>query len=244
MKTSITTFPAILIIISLLNFVTTANSLAQITGQVPPDGTVYVGTVIDSDNDEPVPLAHVAFFDTSATVLLAGTVTDFDGKFTLKLSKPEAGTIRISYIGYDTRYLTITPDMASDMASDGNGTPAAGPAHDLSRILLTPVTLMHDDVVVYGEQVRSRTDADRISWFPHEAMLAAANSGTDVLRFIPGIQVDIMQQVSLDGSHQIIILVDGTERDRHYVSQLRADQIERIEVMPTLRQPTAPTPRV
>jgi hypothetical protein len=229
MKTRITTFTAILIIIPLLNFVTTANSLAQNTGQVPPDGTVYLGTVIDSDSDEPVPLAHVAFFDTSATVLLAGTVTDFDGKFTLKLSKPEAGTLRISYIGYETRYLSITPDVASD----GNGTPVAGPAHDLSRILLTPVTLMHDDVVVYGEQVRSRTDADRISWFPHEAMLAAANSGTDVLRFIPGIQVDIMQQVSLDGSHQIIILVDGAERDRHYISQLRADRIERIEVMPT-----------
>jgi hypothetical protein len=229
MKTRNTTFTAILIIISLLNFVTTANSLAQITGQVPPDGTVYAGTVIDSDTDDPVPLAHVAFFDTSATVLLAGTITDFDGKFTLKLSKPDAGTLRISYIGYETRYLTITPDVASD----GIGTPGAVPAHDLSRILLTPITLMHDDVVVYGEQVRLRTDADRVSWFPHEAMLAAANSGTDLLRFIPGIQVDIMQQVSLDGSYQIVILVDGMERDRHYIRQIRADRIERIEVMPT-----------
>lgn len=228
MKTRINTISAILIINAALLITGFNNSNAQRSDDAQQSGLLLTGIVTDSDNAEPVALAHVAFFDASANELLAGTVTDFDGHFSLMLRHRVAGRLRISYIGYETRYLAI----AGDVTSDGDRNPETAPYYDLGRIHLTPVTLMHDDVVVYGEQVRSRTDADRISWFPHEAMLAAANTGTDVLRFIPGIQVDIMQQVSLDGSHQIIIMVDGVERDRHYVSQLRADRIERIEVMP------------
>ena len=53
----------------------------------------------------------------------------------------------------------------------------------------------------------------------------------DLLKLVPGIQVDLMQNISIEGSHDILIFVDGKERDKSYISQLGPDQIDQIEVI-------------
>lgn len=55
-------------------------------------------------------------------------------------------------------------------------------------------------------------------------------TGTDLLKLVPGISVDIRQNISLEGSQQIKILVDGVERDREFVAQIPAGRIDKIEV--------------
>jgi len=35
------------------------------------------------------------------------------------------------------------------------------------------------------------------------------------------VQVDIMKNISLEGNQHIVILVDGKERDRNFLSQLK-----------------------
>ena len=63
---------------------------------------IITGTVIDSESKQPLPGANVL---ESGTTL--GTVTDFDGKFTLEtLSK--SGSISISFIGFDTKRVTFS----------------------------------------------------------------------------------------------------------------------------------------
>ena len=64
-------------------------------------------------------------------------------------------------------------------------------------------------------------------------MLDVSNTGTDVLKLIPGIQIDLMQNISLEGSPHILIFVDGKERDKSFVSQLSPDQIDQIEIINT-----------
>ena len=40
-----------------------------------------------------------------------------------------------------------------------------------------------------------------------------------------------MQNISLEGSPDILIFVDGKERDKSFISQLSPDQIDKIEVI-------------
>ena len=59
------------------------------------------------------------------------------------------------------------------------------------------------------------------------------SNGVDMLSYIPGVQVDIMKNISLEGSQHIIIMVDGKERDRNFLSQLNSSQIDKVEVINT-----------
>jgi outer membrane receptor protein involved in Fe transport len=61
----------------------------------------------------------------------------------------------------------------------------------------------------------------------------ASDNGVDMLSYIPGVQVDIMKNISLEGSQHIVILVDGKERDRNFLSQLNASQIDKVEIINT-----------
>lgn len=58
-----------------------------------------------------------------------------------------------------------------------------------------------------------------------------SNTGTDVLRLIPGIHVDMMQIISLEGSNALMIFVDGRERDKSYVSRINPNHIDKIEII-------------
>jgi hypothetical protein len=60
---------------------------------------------------------------------------------------------------------------------------------------------------------------------------AASYSGLDAIKHIPGIQVDMMHNISLAGSGKIVVLVNDKERDVSYLKQLSAGQIDKIEVM-------------
>ena len=48
-----------------------------------------------------------------------GTITDIDGKFSIKLKSPKA-KIKVSYIGYATQVVTATDGMVIKLETDGN----------------------------------------------------------------------------------------------------------------------------
>src|SRR5665811_416334 len=77
---------------------------------------------------------------------------------------------------------------------------------------------------------RAKAEADKTTYFMNRKMYDASNTGVDMLNYIPGVQVDLMKNISLEGSQHIIILVDGKERDRNFLSQLNAGQIDKVEV--------------
>ncbi|MBE0654599.1 MAG: TonB-dependent receptor, partial [Bacteroidales bacterium] len=52
-------------------------------------------------------------------------------------------------------------------------------------------------------------------------------------RHIPGVQVDLKQNISLEGSQNILLFVNGKERNKSYISQMNPALIDRIEIMNT-----------
>jgi hypothetical protein len=171
-------------------------------------GTITDGTL-------PVAYASVALFD--AETLMGGTISNEEGTFGLDVPTPAHYTLRISSIGYQALKVDINA--------------LTGETIELGEIRLQPADYLLDQVTIEGMLVKGKAEQDKSTYLINSTMQSASSSGTDILKLIPGIGVDIMQKISLDGSSAIVILVNGRERDPGYVRQLRASQIDRVEVI-------------
>ncbi len=107
-------------LLALALFLTSATIFAQ--------GTL-TGTVIDSDMNGPLPGANIRVVGTNN-----GTVTDFDGKFTLDVKK-SSGVLQISFVGYVTKSVNFE---------------ISGGTKDVGKIVLNPDNNALDEIVVTG----------------------------------------------------------------------------------------------
>lgn len=123
----------------------------------------------------------------------------------------------MSFVGYKS----VSKDL--DIINEGD--------IDVGTICLNEAVIDIKETVIVGERPKAKSEKDKTTFFVTKKMLDVSNNGTDVLKLIPGIEVDIMQNISLEGSRNIMILVNGKERDRSFISQLNPKQIDKIEVV-------------
>jgi outer membrane receptor protein involved in Fe transport len=88
-----------------------------------------------------------------------------------------------------------------------------------------------DQVEVIGERIKGVETVDRTIYTIPESAVKVAGSGTDILRRIPSVQVDISNNISLQGNTNILILIDGKERDKNFIAQLDPKSIDKVEVI-------------
>lgn len=113
--------------LALAFFLTSATIFAQ--------GTI-TGTVIDSELDGPLPGANIKVVGTTN-----GTVTDFDGNFTLEVKKA-TGEIEISFVGYERK---VVPFSVTNGATQNLGQIVISPDADaLEEIVITSFSLAID----------------------------------------------------------------------------------------------------
>lgn len=196
--------------------VAVAAALFFVSLQTTDAGTIS-GVIHDAETQKGIPFANIALFDSTATVLLGGTTSNMDGEFVLHYDSPRYYKLRISAVGNH-------PLMTEIGRLDGGEV-------NLGVMLLYPMEFNLEGVTVEAQRVRAKAQPDRVTFMVNQNMQSAAHTGTDILKLIPGVQLDIRQNVMLEGSQNIIILVNGRERDRSFISQLSASQIDKIEVI-------------
>ena len=175
------------------------------------------GNLKDRQTMQAVSFATVALQRVSDSVLITGTASNADGDFTVGPVADGSYRLIIRAIGYDheTRNLELEDN------------------YDAGTILLQERSLALDEIVVIGDRLKARSEADKTIFLMNRKMYDASNTGVDILKNIPGIQVDFMKNISLEGSQKIVIMVDGKERDRNFVNQLNAASIDKVEVINT-----------
>ncbi|MBE9481771.1 MAG: TonB-dependent receptor [Bacteroidetes bacterium] len=177
------------------------------------------GVLIDKKSNQAVSYANVALYDATDSTLITGTISNFDGEFYMSPIVNGGYSLIISVMGYES----VTKKIDVTNKSNCN----------IGVILLQERVINLDEAVIVGERIKAKSDVDKTTFYINKKMCDASNTGADILKHIPGIQVDIMQNISLEGSQNIIILVEGKERDRNFMSQLNAKQIDKVEVIST-----------
>lgn len=173
------------------------------------------GKLLD-ENKQPVMFAHVALMDSSGTSLITGTVSGETGKFELKCNMSGIYQLSARFVGY-------TPFQGKLVLS-------GKPQVDLGEITMASQAAMLSEVIIRHERLKAKQHVDKTTYYAHAAMKTAANTGVDMLQHIPGVQVGLLQNISLNGSQDVIILVNGSARDQAFLSQLAPEKIDRIEV--------------
>jgi len=182
-------------------------------------GHVISGTIID-ETGEPVIGANVTVVGTTN-----GTITDFDGKFTLS-SVPENSKIQISFIGYITQTLSV------------------GAQRQFNVKLIEDAAKLDEVVVIGYGTVKKRDLTGSVASVNNEIL--TANPVSDVSQALqgklPGVSVisqdgrpgaDVSIRVrgggSITQSNDPLFIVDGFPVSS--ISDIPADQIESIDVL-------------
>lgn len=188
-------------------------------GQRPPERTL-TGLLIN-ELDEPIPFASVAVSPLRDSTRIRGTATDIDGKFELKTG-PGKMTLIVKFLSYQTYRDTI--DMR-----DGDV--------NLGTINLKPKTELIDEVVVRGEKGYMEMKLDRRVYNVGKDPNNAGSNAQEILETVPSVEVDVDGTISLRGSSNVRILIDGKPSSLTGISsedalrQLPGNLIEKIEVV-------------
>lgn len=175
------------------------------------------GVIIDQNDNGPIAFATISLHHQADSSLITGTTSNQEGYFEISKVKRGNYLLRISFIGYHTRMLQVQIDNQNNC--------------DLGTFPLRQESIHMQEALIVAERRKAQASDRGTTFFMNKKIYNSSNSGVDILTHLPGIQVDLMKNISLEGSTNIKILVDGKERDMQYLEQLDAKQIDHVEII-------------
>lgn len=182
------------------------------------------GSLIDAESNEPLAFASVVLRDPVKNKDVNGTITDENGDFKLTDIPVGKYELLISFVGYDLKKQEVElspkkPDLS------------------LSTISMKGNIAQLEEVVVQGERELIENKIDKIVYNAERDVANSGGDATDVLRRAPLLSVDLEGNVSLRGSQNIQILVNGKPSTMFATNPgdalkvIPADQIKSVEVI-------------
>ncbi|MCL2412927.1 MAG: TonB-dependent receptor [Bacteroidales bacterium] len=187
--------------------------------QVAVAQTRIVGRIFDADENAPIPFAQVAIFSAQDTTLISGTTTDDDGNFSL-VSRAGQGQyiFRAMFVGYTSIEKTIEVTGNNQTLELGRINLSQG--IDLAGF---EITEMFIPVQMRGDTIDFNADAFR----PVEGSPLA-----DLLRRLPGVEIDDEGRITVGGREVTNILVDGepffSDDPQVAAQNIPADFVQRV----------------
>ncbi|RMF01746.1 MAG: hypothetical protein D6772_04355, partial [Bacteroidetes bacterium] len=156
-----------------------------------------IGTVIDSLSGQPIEFATLLLESIPDGKQVGGGITEADGSFKLIEIPTGQYRLRVSFIGYAERIVAnveTTPEK---------------PDLDLKTIFLLPAGLDLEQVTVTAEAALVENRIDKLVYNAEKDASTTGGNGADVLRNVPLLSVDLDGNVSLRGSQNVQILING-----------------------------------
>lgn len=83
----------------------------------------------------------------------------------------------------------------------------------VDTIYLVEVAAVLNEVMVVSERIKGNEMVDRTVYSIPEAVSKSSTNGYDLLKKIPQVNVDFQNNITLNGSSNFIIQVDGRQRE-------------------------------
>ncbi len=176
------------------------------------------GYVLFQADKMPVSYGSVVLKTLPDSGFVSGVITYDQGQYTFDNVKPGAYVLIANYMGYSDSYVDVE----------------IGPGQKI----VTPDTIyLHEsinkieEVQVTGDFIRGEELVDRTVYQIPPEVASSSTDGYEVLRKLPSVQVDFNNNITLDGSSNFIIQVDGKERDKEFLARISPDDIKSVEII-------------
>jgi outer membrane receptor protein involved in Fe transport len=165
-----------------------------------------------------VQFATVALVQLPDSNMVTGVITLTDGGYLFEKVKPGTYFMKASFVGYrpNGKKVTVVAGQG-DIAVD--------------TIYLAETTASLNEVTVVAERLKGKEMVDRTVYAIPAVIAKTSTNGYDILKKIPQVNVDFQNNITLNGSSNFIIQVDGRQRDREFLAKLLPSDIESIEIV-------------
>ena len=183
------------------------------------------GRIMDKASGEKLEYATITLFTVSDSSLVTGNISDAKGRFNLSNLKDGNYFLKVGFIGYKDVILKDLKINETNSTIDLGSIKITESAEKLSTFEIEETIDVVDNKI------------DRKVYKVEKMGVTEGGTVDDVLEVIPSVEVDIDGNVSLRGSQNVTILMDGKptgvsgEDLQSYLESLPANSIENVEVI-------------
>ncbi|MBK7029761.1 MAG: carboxypeptidase regulatory-like domain-containing protein [Bacteroidales bacterium] len=213
----------ILLIVSIVLLIL-AGGYKTMAGEFTPDpkGGIINGKIIDAATNKPMEYVNIAVYKANDSSMVTGTITSENGEFRIEKLPHGDYFVKISFLGFDkhqTEKVTISPNK---------------PVADLGIINMSSSSSNLSEVSVVAEKSKVEYQIDKRVINVDQTAVNKAGSAVNILENTPSIQVDPQGNVTLRGSSDFIVLIDGKPsvlKGSDALKLINAASIKQIEVI-------------
>ncbi len=184
-------------------------------------GTIQ-GLVLDSDTKNPLTGARISLLKLPDSTITTGGVTNEKGLYSINDIDFGRYVLQINYVGYSIYYSEPVPINRMN------------PNAKMGTTYLSSSAIEKDAVIVNADREAIEVGIDKRIINVDKMITNTGGTATDVLQQVPSVTVDIDGNVSLRGSQNVKILVDGRQSGltgSQILEQIPATAIESIELI-------------
>ena len=161
------------------------------------EGLTVSGNVYDAELNEPMVQATVQLFRQRDSTFVGGTVTDLRGNFSVEAPTNGIFKLKISSVGYQTieREVTLRRNQSQE----------------LGTLLMSSESVMLQEAVVTGRAAQVIVKKDTLVYNPDAYRTPEGSPIEELIKRIPGAEVDEDGNITINGRAVKKILLDGKE---------------------------------
>ncbi|MBQ8157904.1 MAG: outer membrane beta-barrel protein [Prevotella sp.] len=160
-------------------------------------GLTISGSIQDADLKEPMVQATVQLFRQKDSTFVGGTVSDIQGNFSIVAPANGIFRLKISSIGYQTIQREVTLRRNQSI--------------ELGDLLMSPETTMLKEAIVTGRAAQVVVKKDTLVYNPDAYRTPEGSPIEELIKRIPGAEVDEDGNITINGKAVKKILLDGKE---------------------------------
>jgi hypothetical protein len=183
------------------------------------------GTVIEESNKEPIEQATVRLLSIKDSSMVGGVATSRSGYFQLKDIKKGNYLLHISFVGFEPLYQPLQITGKTENIK-------------LGKLTLSDASIELGEAVVIGKAPEVSVRNDTVEYNADSYKVTEGSMLEDLLKKMPGVEVDSEGKITVNGKEIKKVLVDGKEffsDDPKVASKnLPSKMIDKVQVLDKL----------